>query len=467
MNYTEALAYINSIQEKLGSEYSLRDVEELARRVGNPERKVKVIHIAGTNGKGSVGNYISNILAKSGYVVGRYVSPTIFEYRERIQRIFCGLEEADRGERKRESGESCTGTAEGNACHGKTDIQSIYMSEGEMAEIATRLKKVCEEMVADGFNQPTAFEIETVMAFLLFEAWKVDAAVVECGLGGRLDATNIIPDPLLCVFTSISMDHMQILGDSVPEIAKEKYGIIRQGTTVVSKWQEECEALLREACKEKSVEIVFMNGAELLEGAYSIEETVFHYKNTKYAIRQGGAFQLENAAIAIEAVWTLVRLGFSRITEEAVKAGLCESRWLGRFDVVSKDPFLLVDGAHNSDAAKKLKISLTRYFPDERFTFVMGMFRDKEYEKVIDELMPLADKVYVVKAPGIRGLECAELCKSIQRAGILPENIFDCDSMEVALKKALEENCSGKTIVCGSLSILKEVYQFMERISIT
>lgn len=457
MNYSEALTYMNSIQEKHGSDYSLRDVMELATRVGNPERKVKVIHIAGTNGKGSVGNYITNILAKSGYIVGRYVSPTIFDYRERIQRVLCSedLYKKNIVDVKPEEVAFCSST-----------IKNVYMSEEEMAEVVTHLKQVCEEMVADGFRQPTAFEIETVMAFLLFEAWNADVAVVECGLGGRLDATNIIPEPLLCVFTSISMDHIQILGNSVPEIAEEKYGIIQPGTTVVSKYQPECETLLKAVCEEKKAELTFMDAAELLEEEYSMEETVFQYMNTQYAIRQGGVFQLENAAIALETIWKLVGLGFSNITEETVKNGLLESRWLGRFDLVSKNPFLLVDGAHNEDAAKKLRASLTRYFPGEKFSFVMGMFRDKEYEKVLQELMPLADKVYVVKAPGVRGLESAVLCESVQSMGILSEKVFDCGSMEVALKKALRDNGSGKTIVCGSLSILRDVYLFMEKNSI-
>ncbi|HBI59995.1 MAG TPA: hypothetical protein DDY31_02085, partial [Lachnospiraceae bacterium] len=171
MDYEEALTYIQNIQERLGSDYSLAEVTELSERLGRPERNLKIIHIAGTNGKGSVGNFISNMLAQAGYTVGRYISPTLFDYRERIQKVV-----------------KVSGQAE-----------SVWMTQEEAAEALTILKEKCEEMQQDGFLQPTAFEIETVMSFWLFCQWNVDAAVVETGLGGRLDATNIIEHPLLCV----------------------------------------------------------------------------------------------------------------------------------------------------------------------------------------------------------------------------------------------------------------------------
>lgn len=447
MRYVEALAYINSVQERLGSDYSLRDVSELAKRAGNPEKSLKVIHIAGTNGKGSVGNYISNMLAKSGYTVGRYVSPTIFEYRERIQKLICDDSGKDGAEAAMQPENMCS------------VVKSVYMSETEMAKTVTYLKEICEKMVEDGFHQPTAFEMETVMAFLLFQAWNVDVAVVECGLGGRLDATNIIQNPMLCVFTSISMDHMQILGDSVIKIAKEKYGIIQKGTVVVSKYQMECEETLRRICKEKNAELIFMSDSELSEGEYKLEKTRFQYRGVSYVIRQGGIYQLENAALALESVRKMQKMGFSNITEKTIREGLFESRWAGRFDLISRTPFLLVDGAHNADAAKKLKKSLMSYFPEETFSFIIGMFRDKEYEKVLRELMPLAKNVYVVKAPGMRGLESGMLCESVCKAGVPPEKVFDCSSMDLALKKAVSENKNGKTVICGSLSILQEVYR--------
>lgn len=438
MNYRGAREYIETIQEKFGSDYSLRDVKELARRAGHPERAVKVIHIAGTNGKGSVGTYIGNILAASGYRVGRYASPAVYGYREQ----FTLLQRAD--------------------SHSEVlEITSVLqVSEREVAETVTYLKAMCEEIVQEGFGQPTSFELETVMAFLLFKKWKVDIAIVECGLGGRLDATNIIPEPVLCVFTAISRDHMKLLGNTVQEIAREKYGIIQEGTEVVSGYQPECEAVLREVCNEKKAELTFMDGEKLQKKSLSEEEAVFWYRDTLYQIKQGGSFQPENAALSLEAVWRLKEKGFCKITGESIQEGLLESHWGGRFEVLSRSPFLLVDGAHNEDAAKRLRESLELYFPKEKFSFIIGMFRDKEYEKVLSILLPLAEKVYAVTTSGKRGLSGSILCECAAGKGILQENIFDCGGIENALLQALKENRGGKTIVCGSLSILREVRIF-------
>ncbi len=431
MNEKEAMDYIEHIQEKLGSDYSLRDVKELARRVGHPEREIKAVHIAGTNGKGSVGNYISTILAISGYTVGHYVSPAVFDYYERIQRI---------------DGPTCT-----------------YISKEELAETITLLRGHCEDMVAEGFSHPTAFEIETVMAFLLFKEWDVDIAVVECGLGGRLDATNILAGPLLTVFTSISLDHTKLLGSTVTDIAREKYGIIKEHALVISKKQAECETLIKEICSAKRAELILIENKCIVPKDFLPAQTTFFYKNEEYTLQQGGVFQSENAAIAIESARALVQKGFEEITEKAIKEGLLQSRWKGRFDVVSREPFLLVDGAHNENAAKSLCHSLEAYFPGEKFSFIIGVFRDKAYRKMLSLLFPIAENIYTVTAPGARGLPSGELYQCIiKEEGV---TAYDCGRMEDALKLALAENRGGKIVVCGSLSILKEVYLFFGNLS--
>lgn len=444
MEYREALEYIDTIQARLGSDYSLAEVIELARRFGRPDRKIKVIHIAGTNGKGSVGNDICYILAEAGYTVGRYISPTIFDYRERIQKVVKSPDET----------------------------RCEYISKEDTAAILTKIQSECEAMLQEGFGCPTAFEIETVMAFLMFCQWNVDVAVVETGLGGRADATNIIENPLLCVFTSISMDHMQILGDSLHKIAREKYGIIQEGTRVVSKKQKECQGLLEQCCLQKNAKLSYMQEEQLAIHRTEIERTSFSYRGVEYEMRQAGTYQIENAAIAIEAVLQLETLGFSDITQEHIKAGLLHSRWKGRFDVVSKEPFVLADGAHNEDAAKKLSMSLQRYFPGEAFRFVIGVFQDKEYEKVIQCLLPLAKEVYTVTAPGKRGLlsnklgnsvrEILQMQSGFRKTALLARDIYECESMQEAFDRILLENLSEKVVVCGSLSILGEVYQYFE-----
>ena len=206
MNYSEAVNYIENLQAEAGSDLSLKQVKYLADMIGNPENKSRIIHIAGTNGKGSVGNFIAGILAMSGYTVGRYVSPALFDYKEKIQKI--------------------TGNIYG--------LQKEYISEEEVADNITYLVEKTEEIKKEGKKTPTAFEIETVMAYKVFADWKVDVAVVETGMGGRLDATNIVEKPVLSVITSISMDHMGYLGDTLLAIAKEKYGIIKNSVPVVA-----------------------------------------------------------------------------------------------------------------------------------------------------------------------------------------------------------------------------------------
>lgn len=444
MDYKEALEYIDTIQARLGSEYSLAEVTELSRRFGRPDRKRKVIHIAGTNGKGSVGNDICYILAEAGYTVGRYISPTIFDYRERIQKIVKLPDE----------------------------IRCEYISKEDTAAILTRIQAECEGMIQEGFAQPTAFEIETIMAFLMFCQWNVDMAVVETGLGGKVDATNIIENPLLCVFTSISMDHMKILGDSIYKIAREKYGIIKEGTQVVSKKQMECEELLEKYCLQRNAKLSYMQEEQLEIHRTEIGRTSFSYRGVEYEMRQAGTYQIENAAIAIEAVLQLEKMGFSRIAQEHIKAGLLHSRWKGRFDVVSEEPFVLVDGAHNEEAAKKLSVSLQRYFPGEVFRFVIGVFQDKEYEKLIQCLLPLAKEVFTVTAPGKRGLLSSKLGDSVreilekqsgcQRMVLSARDVHDCETIPGALDWILREKLSEKVVVCGSLSILGEVYRYFE-----
>lgn len=451
MHYQEALDYIENIQVNLGSDYSLKDVTELSNRAGRPDRKRKVIHIAGTNGKGSVGNYISNMLACAGYTVGRYVSPTIIEYRERIQKLIL--------------------------VSGKVHCE--YISEEEVAFSLSFLKEHCETMQKEGYGQPTAFEIETVMAFLMFEKWQVDVAVVETGLGGRLDATNIVEHPLQCVFTSISMDHMQILGKTIEEIAREKYGIIKSGTEVISLEQADCNSLLREICEQKDVKLHFVHTKDIQKEKLEIGNTVFFYQDIQYVLKQTGLYQMENAALAIEAVLHLKRAGFHQITDKSMKKGLLESKWKGRFEIISQNPFLLADGAHNPDAAKKLRTSLETYFPNETFQFIFGVFRDKEYQEFFSYLLPLAEQVYTVTAPGKRGLPGNQLCDCIKelltdkkcdnqtkkdnmQTTLVSEDIFVCKTVEEALNITLNKHSDRKTIVCGSLSILGDVYQYMD-----
>lgn len=461
MNYKEAVKYIENIQLSLGSDYSLREVTELCERVKRPDRKVKIIHLAGTNGKGSVGTYLTNMLVESGYTVGRYLSPTILDYRERVQLlgrthdykrlksqgIVQKVEESERLEKLKES----------------------FASEEEIAACLTILREHAEEMVKEGYHQPTAFEIETVMAFMLFEQWQVDIAIVECGLGGRLDATNFIEAPLMCLFTSISKDHMGVLGNSLEEIAQEKYGIIKKNALVVSGVQKFCINILDDICREKNAQLYLadMDGIEAV--SIKLNHNRFRYvshsstglakdaeEDEVYELAQNGVYQMENAALAITAAEVLKKNEFAGISQTAIKEALLKSYWYGRFEVVATKPLVIVDGAHNEDGALRLKESLMTYFPNEKFHFIMGMYQDKEYEKVLDIMMPLAQSLYTIPTKGARSLSAEKLADSAKRFTLEANQIRICENVSQAIEEAIQ----GKIIIFGSLSFINEIYEY-------
>lgn len=466
MDYAQARAYLTEIEHAKGSDYTLAEVAELSARMGRPDRRTEMIHIAGTNGKGSVGNFLCQVLALSGYRVGRFSSPAVFGWRESIQQIWgCGGDDSCRRENHSCYGEDalageCFRSAAGGVA--RADI-----SEEEVAEAVANLRRHCNDMVSEGYRHPTAFEIQTVLAFQKFADWGVDVAVVECGLGGRLDATNIIERPKLCVLTSISLDHQQILGDTVEEIAREKYGIVKEGATVVSAVSNACVDFLREACMERGARLHLVAEDTLRMGRCTIEGTGFSYRGREYRVGQLGAFQVENAALAVEALELLRANGFARIGEEQIARGLLTGRWPGRLELVSRDPVILVDGAHNPSAAERLAESLETYFPGERLDFILGVFRDKDYRREVETLLPVMRRAYAVSAPGGRGLsgEALEACvaRLAEKRGREVET-FSCDSMEEACRRALEGlSGEGKLVVCGSLSIVGDACRYLRK----
>lgn len=435
MEFKEALAYISGVEKKIDEEYSLFNVMALDERAGRPERKIKMIHLAGTNGKGSVGTFMANMLAASGYRVGRYISPTVIDYRERIQKVE----------------------------YAKERLSTGYISEDDYAALTKELKAHCDALVRAGYGQPTAFEIETVMAFMMFEKWGVDVAVVEAGIGGRMDATNIIEAPIQCVFTSISIEHEKVLGDSIDKIAREKYGIIKKGTKVVSWKQDTCCELLDEICERKEVPVHYVKKEYIQMAGFSVDKTLFSYKGTDYELKTMGIFQIENAVLAMEAVLQLKESGFGAISMEAINRAMRSSIWKGRCDVVSKQPFVLVDGAHNPDAMERLRETLRVYFPQEKFRFVMGVFQDKDFKQEIQMLLPIAQEFYAVTTMGVRGVCGDSLEKAIRmQAEKMGQNLFiqSCNGIAEALDEISKKEDAVKTVVCGSLSILGDVYRY-------
>ena len=419
MNYAEARVYLDEVS-KYGSVLGLENMRELLGRLGNPQDDLKFIHISGTNGKGSVLAYLSTILSGGGYRTGRYISPTLFSYRERIQ----------------------------------VDEQKI--EKESLAHHVTAIAKVIEEMKAENAGNPTAFEVETALAFLYFKEKDCDIVVLETGLGGALDATNIIKTTVMEVIAPISMDHMEFLGDTLEKIAMQKAGIIKPHTAVVSASQEpDAKKVLDHVCKENQCSMYMVDPAQITDVLYDVEEQQFSYKNWKNVkITLAGSYQILNAALALEGVEELRRLGY-HLSEEQVRQGLYRAVWRGRFTLLSKNPAVIIDGAHNPGAAKELKHSLDLYFKGKDLYYIFGVFQDKDYQEVIRLTAPLAKHIITVQTPGNpRALPANELKEAVQAVN---PSVEAAQSIQEAVKKSLQlAKKEDAIIIFGSLSFLGE-----------
>ena len=419
MNYAEARVYLDEVS-KYGSVLGLENMRELLGRLGNPQDDLKFIHISGTNGKGSVLAYLSTILSGGGYRTGRYISPTLFSYRERIQ----------------------------------VDEQKI--EKESLAHHVTAIAKAIEEMKAENAGNPTAFEVETALAFLYFKEKDCDIVVLETGLGGALDATNIIKTTVMEVIAPISMDHMEFLGDTLEKIAMQKAGIIKPHTAVVSASQEpDARKVLEHVCKENQCSMYMVDPAQITDVLYDVEEQQFSYKNWKNVkITLAGSYQILNAALALEGVEELRRLGYS-LTDEQVRNGLYRAVWRGRFTLLSKNPAVIIDGAHNPGAAKELKHSLDLYFKGKNLYYIFGVFQDKDYQEVIRLTAPLAKHIITVQTPGNpRALPADQLKEAVQAVN---PSVETAQTIQDAVKKSLQlAKKEDAIIIFGSLSFLGE-----------
>ena len=427
MNYREAMEYIEQLKP-LGSVMGLESIRSLCRRLGNPQNRLKFVHIAGTNGKGSVLSYISTVLQAAGYKVGRYISPAVLDYRERFQ------------------------------VDGRMIIQS------GLCKYLEAVRKAAQEMVEAGETHPTLFEVETAAAFLYFLDKGCDIVVLETGLGGSLDATNVIDTTVAAVFTSISMDHMEILGESLEQIALAKAGIIKNKCYVISaKQQPEVMKVLRQAAAFRRAKFFTADAAKAKHVKSGVTKQHFSYDKYKnLEISMLGQFQIENAVVAVETITMLGRCGFP-VPEEKLREGMMQAKWPGRFQVIGKKPFFIADGAHNEDAARKLVESIRFYYPDRKIIFIMGMLRDKEYDKVIRITFALAKHIITVTPPiRERALSAYELA---QAAGEYHDSVTVADSVQEAVEIAYllaGEDKDTVIIAFGSLSYLGELMNIVE-----
>lgn len=429
--------YISLIEElkKRGSVPGLDAIEGLLEELGHPEDNLKVVHIAGTNGKGSIFAYLSSILIAAGFKVGRYISPTISCYEERFQ------------------------------------INGEYITKDKLARLYNIVEEAMKREEEKTGLKPTLFEVETAISFLYFKEEKVDYALIEVGMGGRMDATNVIRHPELTVISSISYDHQAFLGDTLEEIAWQKAGIIKESCPVVlsENLDEVCKVIEQEATKKKvkCIEIKPTDYEVLSETPYG---STFLWKEQRYETKLPGRHQVSNAVTALAASEYLFRKDYEKnnarkaiakkLDEMNVKSaqqgGIIRTCWPGRLEILKKEPLFYRDGAHNPDGAKKLAAFLQKYFTNKKIIYIMGVLKDKEYKKMLRYLMPMAKEVYVFKPKNERGLSAQILADTIKEVADVSVKIES--DVNAAVFRALDTAKPDDVLVaCGSLSFMEEM----------
>ncbi len=427
MTYEEARAFLEGCNQYAGESMSLDPLKELLRRLGNPQDQLRFVHIAGTNGKGSVLAYLSSVLKSAGYRTGRYISPTIFEYRERIQ------------------------------------VDEAFISEADLARLIEKIQTEGRRMLEEGFSHPTMFEAETALAFLYFAEKDCDLVVLETGMGGRDDATNVVKNTELAVLASISMDHMGFLGNTLEEIAENKAGIIKPDCTVVTmRQQPEADQAIRKKAEALGCQVDEADPALAENRKRGLGKQSFDYKGWKNVeIALAGEYQFANAALALEAVEALRKRGY-QLSEEAVRIGMAGTRWIGRFSLISSEPDVILDGAHNRDAARMLRESIERYLFGRRLIYIIGVLADKEYELLVKETAPFADQIITVMTPdNPRALPAEELAAAVRK---YHDRVQAARSLKEAVELAYEKARREDVILAfGSLSYLGALAREVQR----
>ena len=381
MNYTEALDYMKKAAER-GSVLGLSRITELLRLLGDPQDKVRTVHIAGTNGKGSFGAMLTSVLKSAGYRVGGFSSPAL------------------------------TGVTDSFRIGGEE------ISGEEFAELIGDIAPVCESME----EKPTEFEVLTAAAFELFVREGCDIAVVECGMGGDLDSTNVIKAPVLSVITNVQKDHAAFLGDTIGEIASHKCGIIKQGRPVYFGGDsEEAYEIVMDTAGSAGAELFLPDYSQFSwsDESCTLNGTDITYKGEKLHIPLLGTYQCENAVNVLSCIEILRREGID-IPADAVREGLENVKWHGRFEVLCREPLIIYDGAHNPDGIRCAADSIRRYF-DKRVIMLIGVMADKEYGLYADMLDGLVDTVFTVKPDNPRSLDSAALAQTFRQKGIRAE----------------------------------------------
>lgn len=430
MKYEEAMKYITEVGN-FGSNYGLERTYKLLEHLGNPERDLKLIHIAGTNGKGSTTSMITEILMGEGYKVGMYTSPFIEEFEERIQ------------------------------------INRNNIPKESLAILMDEIKVAVDKVIEAGYNHPTEFEIITVLMLLYFKKENIDFGVIEVGLGGTLDSTNVIK-PIIQVITSISFDHTNLLGNTLEKIAREKAGIIKKGIpTVIYPQQEEVLKVIKNKCFEMDSELYIANNENLkFENIVNLDKP---YQLLKYnneidiLLPLLGEHQIINLSVAMQAIEVLNNKNIIDISIANIVKSIKNVSWKGRLEVLSNNPYVVIDGAHNIQGIKTLSRNIKKYFKYENLYLILGILADKDVEEMIKIITPMAKKVYSVTPNSIRG-ELAESLKD--EVSKFNKNCKAFDKYEEAYLEALND-ASEKDIILasGSLYMIGDMRKIIRKIS--
>lgn len=425
MKDLKTIKYLEELRV-LGSNYGLERTERLLELLGNPHKKLKLIHIAGTNGKGSTSSILGKVLIEHGYKVGFFNSPHLEEIEETIR------------------------------------VNDENILEEDLVYLLEEIKPYVNKVVEEGYKHPTEFEVLTCIMFLYLYRQKVDFGVIEVGLGGRLDSTNVIK-PILSIITSISLDHTNILGNTIQEITNEKAGIIKDAIPVITCNQKD-EALYiikNKALLTKSkLTIVDSNDfvfLEIVNDDIPYQRVSVNFNNNKYTLDLAllGKHQIINLSLAIKALEELEKLNYIKVNINKLYKGVKNVKWKGRLEVLKKDPFIVIDGAHNIAGIEFLKSNIEEYFKYKNLYLILGILADKNVEEMVKIIAPVATEVYTVTANSIRAASANELKEVVLEYN---NNCIAFDDYDKAIKLSLSKaNKDDLIVAAGSLYMIGEI----------
>lgn len=420
MDYQQAIEFIGGTY-RFGSRPGLENITRLLDLMGNPHLAYRTVHVAGTNGKGSTSAFIASVLKEAGFMTGLYTSPHLERITERIR------------------------------------VAGEEIDQQEMAEITARVKNCIDTMLKEGYPHPTEFETLTAIGFEHFRRKGVEYAVVEVGMGGRLDATNVI-SPVVSVITPIGLDHMYVLGPDRVSIAREKAGIIKEGVPVLCAPQQQVvKDAIKDICADREIPFIYAGDGSIVnqrpvQGGQTFD---FIWQQREYrGIEIGliGRHQAGNAALALLACLRL------DISETVIREGLKKARWPGRMEVIRKEPLVLIDGAHNEEGAKALVEGLEQFFPDKRILLVLGMLKDKAVDRVVEILASYAERVVTVSPVSTRAMDPIELMEIVKKYNSNADCVY-------TVQQAVEEYVTATTdwmiVFSGSLYMIGEARKLL------